>query len=339
MSWRLPLGWAPPAAPSAPLLLGLLCLGVLTLAAAAALSLGDYRVPLEALPGILWHGGDSNAAFVVHELRLPRLLTGLLAGAALGMAGAIAQSITRNPLGEPGLLGVTAGAAFAMVLGMAFARLSTPAMLACGTLGGLFAALLTFAIGLRTRLEPLQLTLVGMSVNLFFLSAITLVLVSSQTEANGIYYWLSGSLANRTWEHVGMLWAWVLGGLALGLACARILDLLALDETMLTSLGLQVTRWRLLLGLTAVVLSAATVAATGPIAFVGLVAPHLVRSGLTLAGERTTHRTLLPLSALAGASLVCGADLIAKWQEIPVGILCVLVGGPLLVHLIRRQGT
>ncbi|EXJ14091.1 putative siderophore transport system permease protein [Imhoffiella purpurea] len=321
------------------MLLGLLCLGVLTLAAAAALSLGDYRVPLEALPGILWHGGDSNAAFVVHELRLPRLLTGLLAGAALGMAGAIAQSITRNPLGEPGLLGVTAGAAFAMVLGMAFARLSTPAMLACGTLGGLFAALLTFAIGLRTRLEPLQLTLVGMSVNLFFLSAITLVLVSSQTEANGIYYWLSGSLANRTWEHVGMLWAWVLGGLALGLACARILDLLALDETMLTSLGLQVTRWRLLLGLTAVVLSAATVAATGPIAFVGLVAPHLVRSGLTLAGERTTHRTLLPLSALAGASLVCGADLIAKWQEIPVGILCVLVGGPLLVHLIRRQGT
>lgn len=337
MSGSLSFGWAP--ATLAPYLLGAVCLGLLTLAAAGALSLGDFRIPLGELPGILWHGGDSNPAFVVHELRLPRLLTGLLAGAALGMAGAIAQSITRNPLGEPGLLGVTAGAAFAMVLCMAFASLRTPLMLACGTLGGLFAALLTFAIGLRTRLAPLHLTLTGMSVNLFFLAAITLVLVASHAEANGIYYWLSGSLVNRTWEHVGMLWPWVLAGLALGLAGARILDLLALDEELLASLGLRVLRWRLLLGLTAVVLSAATVAATGPITFVGLVAPHLVRSGLALAGEPTSHRSLLPLSALVGASLVGVADLIAKWQEIPVGILCVLAGGPLLVRLVRRQGV
>ncbi|MFD2110576.1 FecCD family ABC transporter permease [Thiorhodococcus fuscus] len=337
MSGRLLSGPLRAVAPAPPLVFGAACLLMLGMAGAAALSLGDYPIPLTELPRALWHGGDSNSAFVLHELRLPRLLTGLLAGAALGMAGAIAQSITRNPLGEPSLLGVSAGAAFAMVLCMAFASLPLPLMLACGTLGGLLAALLTFGIALRTRLEPLHLTLTGMSVNLFFLAAITLVLVSSQTEANGIYYWLSGSLANRTWSQVQMLWPWVVAGLALGVACARILDLLTLDEELLTSLGLRALPWRLLLGLTAVVLTAATVSATGPIAFVGLVAPHLVRFGLSHVGERTSHRALLPLSALVGACLVCGADLIAKWQEIPVGILCVLAGGPLLVRLIRRQ--
>ncbi|QTD43587.1 FecCD family ABC transporter permease [Ottowia testudinis] len=314
------------------------CLLLLGMAAVGSLAFGEFDLPLDAVPHVLWDSDDSDAAFVVRELRLPRLLTGLLAGGALGMAGAITQSITRNPLGEPSLMGVTAGAAFAIVACMAFFSLPTATMLACGTVGGIFAALLTFSIGLRMRMQPLNLTLIGMSVNLFFAAAITLLLVSSHVEANGIYYWLTGSLAGRSWQHVHLLWPWVAAGLGLGIAFARVLDLLALDDDLLASLGLRVLRWRLLLGLIAVLLTAATVAATGPLAFVGLVAPHIVRFCLHRPGGEAPHRYLLPLSALTGAALIGGADLLAKRQEIPVGILCVLLGGPLLVHLVRKQG-
>lgn len=312
------------------------CLFGMGLAMAGALALGEFGIPLDAVARALIHDDGSDAAFVVRELRLPRLLTGMLAGSALGLAGSIVQSITRNPLGEPGLLGVTSGAAFAMALGMTYFSLPTPAMLALGTAGGICAALLTLAIGLGARLEPLYLTLTGMSVNLFFAAAIVVLLVCANVEANGIYYWLTGSLINRTWEHVHLLWLWVVPGLLLGIAFAGKLDLLGLDGDLLASLGMRVTPWRLLFGIVAVLLAAATVAAAGPITFIGLVAPHIVR--LSLGGNAIRHRHLLPLSALVGASLVGTADLVAKWQEIPVGILCVLLGGPVLVHLIGRQG-
>ncbi|MFN3987333.1 MAG: FecCD family ABC transporter permease [Rhodocyclaceae bacterium] len=315
------------------------CILLLGLATVGALGFGDYPIPFGALTQVLLFGGASDRAFIIHELRLPRLLTGLLAGAGLGMAGAIVQSITRNPLGEPSLMGVTAGSAFAMVVCMTLFDLTAPVMLAWGTIGGLCAALLTFGISYRMRLEPLYLTLTGMSVNLFFAAAIIVLLVSSKVEANGIYYWLTGSLANRTWQHVHLLWPWALLGLGLGIGLARILDLLSLDDAVLASLGLRVQRWRLMLGLAAVILTAATVAATGPIAFIGLVSPHIVRFGLGQRGGTLGHARLLPLSALVGASLVCTTDLIAKWQEVPVGILCVLLGGPLLVHLINKRGS
>ncbi|WP_218884235.1 FecCD family ABC transporter permease [Burkholderia guangdongensis] len=302
---------------------------------AAAVALGEFDVPLASVARAFIHDDGSDATFVIRELRLPRLLTGMLAGGALGLAGAIVQAVTRNPLGEPGLLGVTAGAAFATVLCMTYLNLSTPAELVLGTAGGIVAATITLAIGMGARLDPLYLTLTGMSVNLFFAAAIILMLVCASVEVNGIYYWLTGSLINRTWDHVAMLWPWVMSGLALGLAFAGRLDALMLDEDMLAAVGMRVASWRLLFGIIAVLLTAATVAATGPITFVGLVAPHLVRFGL---GARASgHRVLLPLSAWVGASLVSAADLIAKWQEIPVGILCVLLGGPMLVYLIGKR--
>lgn len=301
------------------------------------LALGDFGIPFGRVLQVLVQDDGSDAAFVIHEIRLPRLLTATLVGAALGLAGAIVQAITRNPLGEPGLLGVTAGAAFAMALCMTYLSLPTSAELAASTVGGIAAATLTLAIGMGARLDPLYLTLTGMSINLFFAAAIIVMLVSANVEVNGIYYWLTGSLINRTWEHVAMLWPWVVSGLVLGLACAGRLDTMILDEDVLTALGMRVTAWRLLFGLVVVLLSASAVAAAGPITFIGLVAPHIVRFGLGSRGIR--HRTLLPLSALVGAGLVCAADFAAKWQEVPAGILCVLLGGPVLVYLVGRRET
>lgn len=308
----------------------------LLMAFVCSLMMGEFTLTVAGILQSLWQSSDELRDFVIWELRLPRFFTGMLVGAALGMAGAIVQSITRNPLGSPSLMGVTSGAAFAIVASLVLFQFSTAVMLMVGTLGGLAAGILTFAIAWKTHLSPMHLTLSGMSISLFFAAGITLLLVSSNTDANGIYYWLAGSLANRTWQHVEQLYPYVLVGLILGVSFARPLNLLMLDDLTSRSLGVPIHWWRLALGLIAVILTAATVAVAGPVAFVGLVAPHIVRLSIDheMANE---HRIVLPLSALAGAALVSAADLLARLQEVPVGIVCILLGGPLFVYLIQKQ--
>ena len=334
------------------LLLPAVCLFIIMLAGLASLALGDTLFSWSAVFQALTSSEDSMTRFIIMELRMPRLLTGLLAGAALGMAGCIVQSITRNPLGTPDLMGVSAGASFAIVLGFVVLSLPPSAMLVMGTAGGFAAGFLTFAIAWKTHLNPIHLTLSGMSIALFFTAGLTLLLVSADSDVNGLYYWLAGSLLNRTWQHVNQLWLFVFLGLGMGVIFSRPLNLLMLDDMTSRALGFPVQRWRLILGLTSVVLTAATVAVAGPISFVGLVAPHAVklllkqylsRSSLSDAAEsaqplQMDHRILLPLSAIVGATLVCVADLVARIQEVPVGILCILTGGPLFVYLIRKQG-
>ena len=320
-----------------------LCFALLILSGVSSLTLGEFELSWLQVVNYLWQPIDDTQSFVIWELRLPRLLTGLLTGAALGMAGAIVQSITRNPLGSPSLMGVTSGAAFSIVFSFIFFDFSTSTMLVFGTIGGLLAALLTFSIAWKTHLNPIHLTLAGMSVSLLFIAGITVLLVSANSDTAGMYYWLAGSLANRTWQHVEQLYPYVLLGIVLGISFARPLNLLMLDDITSRSLGLSVHWWRLVLGITAVFLTAATVAVAGPISFVGLISPHLVKfyfnskTSKKRQHYRNDHRVLLPCSALVGAALVCCADLLAKYQEMPVGILCILVGGPLFVYLIRKQ--
>lgn len=307
-----------------------------------SLTMGDFELSLTRVIHLLWQPSEGIHEFVVWDLRLPRIITGLLAGAALGMAGAIVQSITRNPLGSPSLMGVSSGAACAIVLSLILFEFSTPKLMLCGTLGGFLAALMTFAIAWKTHLNPIHLTLAGMSISLFFSAAITVLLFSTNTDANGIYYWLAGSLANRNWQHVSQLYPYVLLGLGLGMSFARPLDLLMLDDMSCRSLGVAVHRWRLVLGLIAVILTATTVAVTGPIAFIGLISPHIVRFCLSSKANDNNpainnHRLLLPLSALTGATLIVCADILARFQEVPVGILCILLGGPLFVCLVYRK--
>ncbi len=303
---------------------------------------GDYQLSWSEVISVLLAAGQdaptttNTADFIIWQLRLPRLLVALLAGAALGVAGCIVQSVTRNPLASPCLLGVSSGSAFFIVLGIVCFELDSRSHLLFGTLGGLLAAGCTFSLAWRSRLDPVQLVLAGMCMSLFFAAGITVLLLSEHADARAIYYWLAGSVANRSWLHVQLLAPLVLAGLLLSMLCARPLNVLLLDEQSASSLGVQPLYWRLLLGGIAVLLTAATVVVTGPLAFVGLIAPHLVRR---LPGQQLNHnyRTLLPLSACSGALLVSAADLLARYQEVPVGILTVLLGGPLFVLLIHQQ--
>ncbi|OCQ21429.1 hypothetical protein A7985_12510 [Pseudoalteromonas luteoviolacea] len=311
-------------------------LGILLLSLLLSLSIGDYQLSLHEVWSVLTAPSDSLASFVVWELRMPRLVLAIIAGATLGTSGAIIQAVTQNELASPSLVGVSSGAALAIVMVIVFTGLTAHYYFLAGILGGAVAMTITLWLSWKQKLEPVNLILSGLCISLFCAAATTLLLISVSTDTRGLFYWLLGSVANRTWQHVSLLAPIALIGFVLCIFLARPLTVLQLDTAVIKSIGGHVKRWRVQALAVAVVLTSATVSVTGPIAFVGLVAPHICRTLLPkhLAYE---YRYVLFGSALSGAVLVSASDLLANYQEIPVGILCVLFGGPSLVWLIRSR--
>ena len=304
---------------------------------------GAYIIPFSQLFDIaLSPFSDSDQHFVVWELRLPRALLASLVGAALGTAGVIMQSISRNPLGSPSLTGVTSGAALFVVGGVVFFDLSGTALIFCGILGGYLGASITFMLARQWHFNPIHLTLAGISVSIFASACITVVMILFEHHGAGIFVWLVGSFNGRTWQDVNHVWYWVFAGFFLILIFARILDILLLDDDTCQSLGVKLGRWRFFLGSISVILTACCVAVAGPISFVGLVAPHIVRVTFNQQGKGTLpHTLLIPASALVGASLMAFTDGLSKAQvvgsELPVGIFSILIGGITLLYLMRRK--
>jgi iron complex transport system permease protein len=292
------------------------------------------------LPANLF-GDDPRAAelarLILVELRLPRLVLACLVGAALGLSGAVLQGLTRNPLADPGLLGVSAGAALGAVislytgLGLAFA-LATPVM---GLLGALAAAALTLALG--SGGGTLVLILAGAAVSGLMLActALALNMAPNPYAAFEITHWMLGSLADRGWDQVWLTAPFILVGAALLLTTGRSLDALSLGEQQAASLGVDLRRLRrsVLIG-TALAVGAAT-SVSGAIGFIGLVAPHLVRP---FVGHQPA-RVLWP-SALCGALLLLLADVLTRLlpfdRELNLGVLTGLVGTPFFIALVLR---
>ncbi|MCX7739533.1 MAG: iron ABC transporter permease, partial [Meiothermus sp.] len=272
----------------------------------------------------------------VHTLRLPRALTALLGGAALGVSGAMMQGVTRNPLTEPGILGVNAGAALALLLGVVFfPGLPAWATVLLAALGGVGAAALVYSITAAVGLTPVRLALAGIAVGAMLGAATSFLLIMFEERTRGAFINLSGSLAGRTWEHFWIILPWALPALLLAVALSQQVNLLALGEEVAQSLGARVGLVRLLATGLAVLLAGAAVSVAGPIGFLGLVVPHLAR---WLVGA--DYRRVIPLSALLGASLLSLADVAARLidrpLETPVGILVVALGAPFFVYLARR---
>ncbi|MFC0531853.1 FecCD family ABC transporter permease [Phytohabitans kaempferiae] len=330
----------------AALLLGLGAgLVVLCLVAAGT---GQVRVPPAEVLGSLTHrlGLDigpmpsapqgENALWVV---RFPRVVLAVIVGASLGCAGALMQGLFGNPLAEPGVIGVSSGAAVgaatAIVAGVS--TLGGWTVAAAAFAGGLAAALLVYSMSRAGgRTEVVTLVLTGIAVNAVAGALIGLVMFFGDADAvRAIAFWQLGSLAQATWGSVGTTLPCAVAGIAAALFAARRLDLLALGDQQARHLGVNVERLRIaLIGVTAL-LAASAVAFTGVISFVGLVVPHLIRM---VAGPG--HRLLLPASALAGAAVVVGGDLAARtlieYQELPLGVLTAVVGGPCFFWLLRR---
>ncbi|MGW6910494.1 FecCD family ABC transporter permease [Streptomyces sp. NPDC054940] len=315
----------------------------LAVAAAAVLSLavGTRAVPPSAVLDALLHGGGSPDALVVRSLRLPRTEVGLAAGAALGMAGAALQAVTRNPLADPGILGLSQGAAAGVVLAIALGLGDGfGGHVWYAFAGAVVAACLVYGIAARGRggASPVKLALAGTALSAMTAGGTTVVLTSSSATLDQFRFWQVGALSGRDAGTVVRMLPFLVAGAVLVLACARGLDALALGDETARALGHRVAVVRGCAALGATLLTAAAVAAAGPVAFVGLAVPHLARRLV-----RGGYAAVLPLSGLLGAALLLAADVVGRVvrapAEVPAGVMTALVGVPVLVVLVRRRGA
>lgn len=318
--------------------LGLL-LVLLVLCCLASVAVGAKPIALSGVWDALFAPTGSENDIVVRSLRIPRTELGLMAGAALGLAGALIQGHTRNPLADPGLLGVDAGAAFLVVIGIyAFGITSLFGYVWFAFAGALAASVAVFLLGSTGRggPTPVTLALAGAAVTAL-LSALTsaVILIDVQT-LDAYRFWAVGSLAGRDVSVASQVIWFLAAGAGIGFASAPALNALALGDDVARSLGHSVRRTRVIGVVAITLLAGGATAACGPIAFVGLVVPHVVRP---FTGP--DYRWLLPVSAVAGAVLLLVADVIGRVVvrpgELQVGIVLALVGGPFFVWLVRRR--
>lgn len=327
-------------APAGVLWAGLAALGIAVVAAAVlGLAVGARSIG----PGAVWQALWAPEAgltdhVVVRELRAPRTLLGLAVGAALGMAGALAQALTRNPIADPGLLGVNAGASLAVVVAITWFGMASPAgYVAFAMAGAAAAALLVYAIGTRGRDGeiPVRLALVGAAVTAAATSLISVVLLRDLETLERYRLWVVGSLAGREAGALSALSPLLVAGAVLALLLGGALNTLALGEDTARSLGLRPARVRAGAGLAVIVLCGSATALAGPIVFVGLVVPHIARR---MTGP--DERWVLAYSAPLGAVLLLLADVlgrvIARPGEIEAGLVVAFLGAPALIALVRR---
>jgi len=305
----------------------------------ASLLLGASALgPRESLAALI--SGDGATGLVLREIRLPRALLGVLVGAALGMAGAAMQGFLRNPLAEPGLIGTSGAAALGAVIAIhtgAYAAFALALPLAALTGAGLAVALLLALAGREARALTLILAGIALSALAGALTALVLNLAPSPYAAAEIVYWMMGSLADRSMQHVALAAPFIAVGAAVLLAQGRGLDALTLGEDAAASLGISLPRLRLGVVAGSAALVGAATAVTGAVGFVGLVVPHLLRRAVGAQPSR-----LLPASALGGAAMLLAADiatrLIVPERDLKLGVLTALVGAPFFLRLVRQIG-
>ena len=275
---------------------------------------------------------------IVRDLRLPRTILAVVVGAALGVAGALMQGVTRNPLADPGLLGVNAGAAFAVVLAIwTFQITDVSGLVWFAFAGAAITSVLVYALGSMGRggANPVRLALAGAALSALLAAFTGAVTLLDQATLDQYRFWAVGSLSGRDAGVTTQLLPFVLVGLVIAFGAGRQLNALALGEEAARSLGTKVNLTRLVSAVAITLLCGAAVAACGPIAFVGLVVPHMMRVWFG-----PDQRWLMPASALAGAGLLLYCDtagrFVARPGEIQVGIMTAAIGGPVFVLLVRR---
>lgn len=320
------------------LLLGLVVgCGILFLSLMASVRFGAAQIgTLEMIEAFTDYDG-SEEDLIIRTLRVPRALIAALVGAALGAAGALMQGLTRNPLAEPGILGINAGAALAVVGAVFFlgvSSLTTYALFAF--LGAGITAAIVYGLGSLGRggMSPMTLTVAGAAMAALLSSLTTAMLILNGRTLDEIRFWLAGSVAGRDLDLMLQVLPYLAAGLLLALALGRQVTTLTLGDDVATGLG-QRTAWVKAGAAVAVVLLAGSaVAVAGPIVFVGLVVPHMARF---FAG--VDYRWILPYSILVGAILLVladvGARLVLRPQELPLGVMTALIGAPFFIYLVR----
>ncbi|WP_258061315.1 MULTISPECIES: iron ABC transporter permease [unclassified Rathayibacter] len=316
----------------------LAAVAVLLAAAVVSVLVGSREVAWSDVVAAFGGSTDGFAQAAVAK-RIPRTVLAAIAGAALGVAGVLMQGVTRNPLADPGILGVNTGASLAVVTGIVFFGLTSSAAYVWVAIGGAaVAAVFVYTVGSLGRggATPLKLALAGAATSAALVSVISAIVLPRADIAGGIRSWQIGGVGGATSASIAQVLPFLLAGLVLCVLSAKSLNTLALGDELAAGLGERVALARGGAALGAVVLCGATTAVTGPIGFVGLVVPHACR---LLVG--VDHRWLLPFSAVTGAVLLIAADIVgrvvARPSEIDVGIVTALVGAPVFIAIVRRQ--
>ena len=300
-----------------------------------SLNLGSINVSLRELARGLFVEYDERVA-VIYDLRFPRIMIAMLSGAALAVSGVLFQAALKNPLADPGIIGISAGAGFVSVLVVAFFPalfFFTPVF---AFLGGILAYALVYSLSWKEDFSPLRIILVGVAVNAVFTGLNSAFGSMSGRDYTGAAAIINANISMKTWEDVRLLAVYALAGLALALAASGRCNLLALEDKTVRGLGVNVDILRGAVSLIAVLLASITTAVAGAVSFVGLIVPHI---GRLLVGS--DHKWLIPFSALLGAFIMLAADtvgrLIAYPYEISPAVIMSVAGGPFFIILLKRR--
>lgn len=318
------------------LLVGIVALVVLSV---LSISFGVRAVSFDDIAAALTGRTDTIAEAAIVK-RIPRTVLALLVGAALALSGATMQAVTRNPIADPGILGVSNGASLAVVCGIAFFGLADPyGQMAFAIAGAGIAAVFVYTVGSLGRggATPLKLALAGAATSAAFASLISAVMLPRVDLLQTFQSWQIGGVGGAEWPRIALTAPVLAVGALICFLCSRGMNSLALGDEMAKGLGENVFRTRLISALGAVILAGAATAIAGPIGFVGLIIPHVCRM---LVG--TDHRWLLPFSAIAGAALLTASDIVGRViapssEEIQVGIITAIIGAPFFIWIVRRQ--
>lgn len=319
----------------------LICLAVaIVVAMVMNLGQGEYPIaPLDIVKTVFGvDTGNSDYAFVIYNLRLPRTLVAVMVGMALGVAGTIFQGITRNPLADPGIIGINAGASLAAVsVIVLLPSAPTYTLPLSAFLGALLMAVLIYSLAWNNGSSPILFILMGVGLSTIAGAFTSLLITFGDIySVSDALVWLAGSVYGRTWEQVFSFLPWLIVFVPMALILARHLNALNLGDDVAKSLGTRVEWQRGLLVLVGVALAGGAVATAGMIGFVGLIAPHI---GRQLVG--TNHQGLIPISALLGGMLVILADLLGRTMfapiEIPCGVVTAAIGAPYFLYLLIRN--
>ncbi|WP_433161906.1 FecCD family ABC transporter permease [Kribbella sp. CA-247076] len=302
------------------------------------LAIGSQQISLTRLPGAIFRA-DEPDELIVQSIRLPRVVLALCVGAALAVAGALMQAVAANPLAAPEIMGVNAGAVFVVVLAITVVPSLSGAPTILLAFGGAAAAgvsVMLLAGSGRGRVSPVRLALAGVTASSLLISLTQVLIIFDENSTDSVLFWLVGGVNFAGWQDIRNLLPWLVVGLLGAFALARSLNLLALGDDMARGLGQNVERTRMFGSALVIVLCGAAVSVAGPVAFIGLVVPHILRR---LVGS--SYTVLLPLCAVAGGVLVLYADIVSRYVkppfEVPAGVVTALLGAPIFVYLARRQ--
>lgn len=296
---------------------------------------GSVKIGVGEFFSAIWNGNNENYE-VIKDLRFPRIIVALFAGAALSVSGVLLQAVMRNPLADAGVIGISSGAGFVSV----FIVTMVPSMFywtpLLAFLGGALACFLVYSLAWKSGLSPLKLILVGIAINAMFTGLRdAFIMICSYMNVN-VEGTMTSNFTMKTWNDVELLIVYGGIGLVLALVLFSWCNVLALQEKTAKNLGVRVTQTRVIISAVAVLLAAISTVVAGVIAFVGLLIPHISRR---LVGS--DHKLLIPFSALAGALLILTADTIGRTvigpQEIPASTIMAIIGGPFLIFLLRKE--